>query len=154
KYFLFVEAIESNNPVTTMRLFHRIGVVAPAALMAGAFGSVGLMYRADQFNDTRIGFALFAGLVLSPFATLLLAYMFSKDWSIPARTTLLGAMLALTVGTLAIYGSAVWKPQDATATPFLLVPPASWLLLSIVIPTAALKSGVSSRRRIVVWLMK
>jgi hypothetical protein len=137
-----------------MRVFKIMGVVAPVAVVAGAVSSVGLMYRADQFNDSRLLFTLFAFFLLSPFVALILAHMVSKRWSVLTRATLHGVMLILSVGSLAIYWNAAWKPQDATATPFLLVPPASWLLLSIVIPTAALKSGRLSRRRSVIWLMK
>ena len=68
-----------------MRVIKRIDVVAPVAVVAGALSSVGLMYRAAQFNDTRLLFALFAFLVLSPFVALLWAHMVSKRWSVLTR---------------------------------------------------------------------
>jgi hypothetical protein len=137
-----------------MRVIKALGVVAPVAVVAAAMGSVGLTYRGDQFNETPRLFAMFACWVLSPFVALMFAHVASKRWSPLPRATLHGVSLILSVGSLVIYGNEAWKPQEATATPFLLVPPASWLLMSIVIPIAALKSTGPSRRKPVIWLMK
>src|ERR1700676_421155 len=112
-----------------MRVIKIMGVVAPVAVVAGAVSSGGLMYRADQFNNSWLLFTLFAFFVLSPFVILILTHIVSKRWSVLTRATLHGVMLILSVSSLAIYGNAAWKPQDATATPFLLVPVAAWLLL-------------------------
>src|SRR5258708_4281029 len=69
--------------------------------VVGAAGSVGLMLRAGQGNDSRILLALFAIWVLSPFVALVLANMISRRWSVLTRATLHGVMLILTVGSLA-----------------------------------------------------
>jgi hypothetical protein len=88
---------------------------------------------------------LFVIWVLSPFMALVLADMVSKRWSVLARATLYGAMLVVTVGSLAIYGDDALRPRKAQAAfVFVVVPPASWLLLAIVVPTAAL---ISRKRR-------
>ena len=56
-------------------------------------------------------------------------------------------MLVLTLGSLAIYGvDALRPPRPQAAFVFIVVPPASWLVIAIVIPIAALTSGRLSRR--------
>src|ERR1700732_2890570 len=58
-------------------------LISGAALLlpvAGAVGSVFLMLRAGQRNDSRMLLTLFAIWVLSPFAVLVLANVVSKRW--------------------------------------------------------------------------
>ena len=112
--------------------------LALIAVLAGAVGSVGLMLHAGRRNPSRLLLVLFALWVLSPFLALLLASVVSKRWSVLTRTTLYGVMLVLTLGTLAIYGYvALGPPRAQTAFVFVVVPPASWLLIAIVVPIAA-----------------
>jgi len=125
----------------------RLRGAALVAVLAGAGGSVGLMLRAGRHNSSRILLVLFALWVLSPFVVLVLANMVSKRWSVLTRATLYSVMLVLTLGSLAIYGDvALGPPRAQTAFVFVVVPPASWLLIAIVLPTAALLSGRRSRR--------
>jgi hypothetical protein len=121
--------------------------VALTAVVAGAGGSVGLMLWVGHRNPSRILLVLFAIWVLSPFMALLLADMVSKRWSVLTRATLHGVMLILTLGSLAFYGDVVWRPRPQPAFVFLVVPLGSWLLMTIVVPIAALISGqdVTSR---------
>jgi hypothetical protein len=87
---------------------------------------------------------LFTGWVLSPFVALVLADIASKRWSALTRAALYGVMLVLAVGSLAIYGDDALRPRRAQAAfVFVVVPPASWLLIATVVPIAAL----ISRRR-------
>ena len=117
------------------------------AVLAGAVGSVGLMLHAGRRNNSRILLVLFALWVLSPFVALVLANVVSKRWSVHTRATLYSVMLILTLGSLAIYGDvALGPPRPKTAFVFVVVPPASWLLIAIVVPIAALISGRRSRR--------
>ncbi len=117
------------------------------AVLAGAVGSVGLMLHAGRRNDSRILLVLFALWVLSPFMALVLANVVSKRWLVHTRATLYSVMLVLTLGSLAIYGVvALGPPKPKTAFVFVVVPPASWLLIAIVVPTAALISGRRSSR--------
>ena len=91
--------------------------------------------------------AIFLVWVLSPYIILILADVASKRWSVITRATLYGLMLVLTPASLAIYGYvALGPPRAHTAAAFVVVPPASWLLIAIAIPTAALISGRLSRR--------
>jgi hypothetical protein len=117
------------------------------AVLAGAVGSVGLTLHAGRRNDSRILMVLFALWVLSPFMALILANAVSKRWSVHTRATLYSVMLVLTLGSLAIYGVvALGPPRAKTAFVFVVVPPASWLLIAIVVPMAALISRTRSRR--------
>ena len=121
--------------------------VALIAVVAGAVGSVGLMLWVGHRNPSRLLLVLFALWVLSPFIALVLANMVSKRWSVLTRAALYTVMLVLAVGSLAIYGDvALGPPRTKTAFVFVVVPPASWLLIAIVVPIAALIWGRPSRR--------
>ena len=120
--------------------------VAPTAVVAGAGGSVALMLWVGHRNPSRILLVLFAIWVLSPFMALLIANAVSKRWSVITRAALHGVMLVLTLSSLAIYGDVVLRPPKSTpAFVFIVVPLGSWLLITIVVPTAALISSRLSR---------
>jgi hypothetical protein len=122
--------------------------VALIAALTGAAGSVGLTLRAGHRNSSRLLIALFVLWVLSPFMALIWAHVVSKRWSVLTRATLYTVMLVLTLSSLAIYGYvALGPPRPKTAFVFVVVPPASWLLMAIFVPMAALISGKRSRRR-------
>ena len=56
-------------------------------------------------------------------------------------------MLVVTLGSLAIYGDdALGHRRAQAAFVYVVVPPASWLLISMVVPIAALISRRLSRR--------
>jgi hypothetical protein len=117
------------------------------AVLVGAAGSVSLMLHAGRRKHSpRFLLALFAIWVLSPFAALVLAHVSSKRWSVLTRATLYSVMLVLTLGSLAIYGDVALGPLSAKTVPvFVIVPPASWLLIAVVISIAALLSGALRR---------
>jgi hypothetical protein len=120
--------------------------VALSAVVAGAGGSVGLMLWVGHRNPSRVLLVLFAIWDLSPFMALLLADMVSKRWSVITRATLHIVMLVLALSSLALYGDVVLRPRPQPAFMFLVVPLGSWLLMTIVVPIAALISGRLSRR--------
>ena len=125
------------------------GVLRAAALtavVAGAVGSVGLILWVGHRNPSRVLLALFVIWDLSPFVALLLADMVSKRWSVITRATLHIVMLVVALSSLALYGDVVWRPRSQPAFMFLVVPLGSWLLMTIVVPIAALMSGSLSRR--------
>ena len=120
-------------------------VAALSAVVVGAAGSVGLMLRAG--HPPLFLLVLFTGWVLSPFVALVLADIVSKRWSVVTRATLYSVMLILTLASLIIYGGIVSRPSGTRpAAVFLLVPLGSWLLITIVVPMAALVSGKLTRR--------
>lgn len=126
-----------------------LGLLRRAALiavLAGAVGSLGFLLRAGR-RTPRLLLALFVFWVLSPFVALAWANVVSKRWPVVTRAALYTVMLVLTLGSLAIYGAVVLGPLRAKpAFVFLVVPLASWLLIAIVVPIAALISGRLARR--------
>ena len=129
-----------------------LGLLRAAALiavLAGTAGSVGLMLHAGRHNDSQILLVLFALWVLSPFMALVWANVVSKRWLVHTRATLYSVMLVLTLGSLAIYATvALGPPRAKAAFVFVVVPPASWLLIAIAVSIAALISRRLSRRGI------
>jgi len=97
-------------------------------------------------NPSRFLLVLFLIWDLSPFLALVLANMVSKRWSANTRATLYVVMLILSLSSLALYGDVVWRPRPQPAFMFLVVPLGSWLLMTTVVPIAALISGRQSRR--------
>jgi hypothetical protein len=121
--------------------------MARIAVVAGAGGSAGLTLYAGRHNASRLLIVLFTLWVLSPFMALAWANMVSKGWPVVTRAALYGLMLALPLGSLAIYGdAALGPPRPKPAFVFLVVPMASALLIAIVIPVAAFLSGRLARR--------
>ena len=132
---------------TPERVFLRLRAAAVIAMLAGAVGSVGLMLYAGRHNPSRLLLVLFALWVLSPFVVLAFAKARSNRWSDLVRATLHIVTLVLALGSLAIYGYVALGPPRARPAPFfVIVPPASWLLIAIVVSIAALISARTARR--------
>lgn len=128
------------------RFLGRLRATALIAVLAGALGSIGLMLHAGQ-RTPRFLLVIFVIWVLSPFMALVVAHVFAKRWSAPTCATLYSVMLVVTLGSLAIYGDDALRPRKAQAAfVYVIVPPASWLLIAIFVPIAALMSGRLSRR--------
>ncbi len=111
------------------------------AVPVGAVGSVGLMLWAGRHNPSRLLLVLFALWVLSPFIALALVNVVSKRWSVVSRAMLHSVTLVLTLVSLAMYGDVHLRPPEPNAFVFIVVPPASWLIIAIVVAVAALISG-------------
>jgi hypothetical protein len=126
---------EMSRGTPERRFLGLLRVAAQIAVLAGAAGSLGLMLHAGRRNGSRILLVLFAIWVLSPFMALVLANVVSKRWSVLTRATLYSLTLVLALGSLAIYGGvALGPPRAKTAFVFVVVPPASFLLIAIVVP--------------------
>ena len=127
-------------------LLGRLRVAALITVVAGAAGSLGLMFRAGQ-HTPRFLLALFAIWVPAPFIALALAYGFSKHWSAFTRAALYIVMLIIALSSLAIYADDARghrRPQAAFV--YVAVPLASWLLIAMAVPLAKLISSLLSRR--------
>jgi hypothetical protein len=122
-------------------------VTALIALVIGAIGSLGFMFRASQ-HTPRILLILFIVWVLSPFAALLWANMVSRRWSVLTQGTLYCVVFIVALGSLAVYSKLIDIKPAGSANAFLwvIVPPLSLLFIAIVIPIAAFISSRSSRR--------
>jgi len=123
----------------------------PLALLTaaiGATGSVGAMLRIGQRNPSKLLLLAFVLWDVSPFVALAVADGMSKRWSPLTRKTLYILMFLFAVGSLAIYGYiAFGPPRKKPAAMFLIVPFASWLLMSIAIPISARMSRAPLSRR-------
>jgi hypothetical protein len=116
-----------------MNFFSVLRAAALIALPVGAAGSIGFMLYAGRHNSSRILPVLFALWVISPFVAVGLAGGVSKGWSILTRSTLDCVTLIIALGSPAVYGCIAFKPPRAQAAfVFVVVPPASWLLIAIV----------------------
>lgn len=126
-----------------------LGLLRAAALIAvaaGAVGSLGLMFRASQ-RTPRFLLVIFFFWVLSPFVALAWTNVISKLWPVLTRVAIYGVTLVVTLGSLAYYAGIVLPPAGSPrAFVFVAVPPASWLLMTIVVSIAALISRERSRR--------
>jgi hypothetical protein len=115
------------------------------AVVAGAVGSTALTVYVGRGGSSHILMGLFVLWVLSPFVGLTVADVVSQSWPMAARATLYGAMLVVTLVSLACYGDVAFgPPRPQPAFMFLVVPLGSWLLGAIAAGIAAL---LSRRRR-------
>jgi hypothetical protein len=121
-----------------------LGLLRPVALIAavvGAVGSVGLMVWVGHRNPSRLLLALFVIWDVAPFIALAGANKVSNRWSILTQATLFSVTLVISAASLAIYANVAFGPPRPTpAFMFLVVPPASWVMLTIAVSIAALIS--------------
>src|SRR6267143_663244 len=126
-----------------------LGLLRGAALIAvgaGTVGSLGLMFRASQ-RTPRFLLVLFFFWVLAPFAALAWANVVSKRWPVLTSAVLYGVTIVITLGSLAYYGGIILPPPGSPrAFVFVAVPPVSWLLMTVVVSTAAFISRRRSHR--------
>jgi hypothetical protein len=129
----------------SLGLLHKAAVTA---LWVGAVGSVSLLlYAGQRVGAPHFLLGLFAVWVVSPFAVLAVESRVSKRWSVLTQATLHGVTLVVTVLSLAIYGAVALGVQRPKTAVFVIVAPASWLLIAIAVATAAFKSRPSSSFR-------
>ena len=120
--------------------------IALVALLAGAVGSVGLTLRAGR-HSPRVLLVLFTAWVLIPFVALLWTIVVSGGWSILTQASLSILTLVVAASSLTIYGLVVARAARKNPTPtFVVVPPASCLLIAVVISLAALMARRLARR--------
>jgi len=125
----------------------RLRGTALIAALAGGACSFGLMLRAGQRQQSRVLLFLFAIWTLSPFMITAWANIVSKRWSVVARVTLYVTTLILTLSSLAIYGGVTFGHLRAkVGFVFLVVPFASWLLISAVSAPALISRSLSNKR--------
>jgi hypothetical protein len=117
-------------------------------LAIGAFGSVALMGFVGRHQRSVLLLVLFTVWVLSPYATLAVAVALSGRWSVPITTTLYVLTIVLVLASLGIYGTVAFgPPRPQPAFYFIVVPPACWLLIAIVIPMVAVIAERRAGRR-------
>ncbi len=153
KQLIFREGLPLGNAQHPTQKFLQVTKLLLAVLAAAS--SVSLTLLVGHRTQSPVLMAFFAVWVLSPFVALVFANLSSNRWSIIPRTTLQGVTLLLAVGSVAIYANMLSAPPGSKlAFPFLVVPVMSWLVITFVIPLAALLSRRLSRFTFVRWLIK
>lgn len=108
------------------------------AIVVGGVGSVTLTLYTGRRNPSALLMALFAIWVLVPFVALAAADAMSTHWAALTRTVLYALMFVIAIDTLGIYGYVAFgPPRPQPAFSFLVVPPASLLLIAILLRIAA-----------------
>jgi hypothetical protein len=122
--------------------------VAVISVLAGAAGSVALMFHAGRRQQSLVLVLLFAIWVVSPFIAALIADSISKRWPAGTRAALHVLMVVLALGSVVIYGEVAFEYVKAKAGfVFLVVPFGSWLLIALVVATAMISARQSRRSR-------
>ena len=117
------------------------------ALVGGAAVSFGLLLSKSRQTPilVLVGMALW---VLSPFLILDVAYGAFQRWSPRIRPTLDVLTLLVALASVVLYGVPGLRPQGKpNAFMFVAVPPASWLLIGVVLTCVTLVSRRSDRIR-------
>lgn len=108
------------------------------AIVVGGGGSVFLTLYTGRRNPSALLMAAFAIWVLLPFVALAAADAMSTNWSALTRTVLYALMFVTAIDTLGTYGYVAFgPPRPQPAFWFLVVPPASLLLIAILLRTVA-----------------
>jgi cell shape-determining protein MreD len=75
--------------------------------------------------------------VLVPFAAVFLVDAVSTRWSAASQSALHAVMVLLALASLVVYGAELVRPHTPPAFTFVVVPPASLLLMAFVFAAAA-----------------
>jgi hypothetical protein len=108
---------------------------ARGAVLAGALGSAAITLRAGR-SAPRFLLIAIAIWVLAPFVAVLLVDAISKRWSAVSQSALHAVMVLLALVSLVVYGGELVRPHTPPAFMFVLVPPASLLLMALVLTVA------------------
>lgn len=109
---------------------------ARGAVLAGALGSLASTLRAGR-NAPRLLLIAIAIWVLVPFAAVFLVDAVSTRWSAASQSALHAVMVLLALASLVVYGAELVRPHTPPAFTFVVVPPASLLLMAFVFAAAA-----------------
>jgi len=108
------------------------------AIVIGGVGSVALTLYTGRRNPSALLMAAFAIWVLLPFVALAVADAVSANWSALTRTVLHTLMIVVAIDNPGTYGYIAFGPsRPQPAFWFLVVPPASLLLIAILLRTVA-----------------
>jgi hypothetical protein len=114
--------------------YNVLRIIALIALLAGAIGSVVLMFNAGRDQKSIILIVLFTGWVISPFIGLFIADMISKHWLTKTRLAIYLLTIFITLTSLIFYSGILNVPGTKPAFKFLIVPLVSWVLILVIVP--------------------
>jgi hypothetical protein len=125
---------------------YRLQNSAVLITIAGWLVSLAFMLFTGRRNPSELLLGMFALWVSFPYLLMLWISGRSYSWPSAVRTALYTTMIVLPVVSAGIYGRVAFgPPQGRRATLFLLVPPASCVLVGIVMLAA--RVGGRSRER-------
>jgi len=108
------------------------------ALLAGGVTAAGLTLYASRHNPSLLLRLMFVVWVLFPFASALTANRFSGGWRSGTATTLHVSSVLICFAALGVYGAAAFGQAGVKlGFLFLVVPPASGLMIAIVVLIAS-----------------
>jgi len=129
------------------RYLGRLRMTALAAVLISAAVSLGFTLYAGRHNPSWLLITLMSIWVLSPFVALVWANSISHRWRLPTRATLYIVMLVVALSSLAVYARYTLVPRRSQAAfVFVVVPPASWLLIAVALAGAVFVSSRPSER--------
>jgi hypothetical protein len=106
-------------------------------MLVGAAATVAVLLYRGRHNSSWLLLAGMSVWVLSPLALLAIAGAASRRWSDSARATLRALMVVVPLGSLLIYAVDTVRQLGSTnAFVFVALPPASWLLIVVVLAIA------------------
>ena len=109
--------------------------------IGGAILSLGLMVFAARHGTPPLLLIIMAGWVVSPFLLAGIAYAMSNRWPEPARRALQRVMIAIAIGSVAMYAlDNAHHLGGKPAAIFVLLPPVSGLLGFLVVGIAAART--------------
>jgi len=116
------------------------------SILAGLGISLALMFAAGRRQPSIFLMVLFTLWVASPFVGLGLADRFSHRFPGAMGTPLYVLMVLIAAGSLAFYTNVIPMPEGAkTAAVYLMVPLASWVLITLMLGVAT-RSGRGTER--------
>ena len=123
--------------------WYRLAVLI--ALGGGAAGSLGsFLHAAERVGAPWLVLILIGLWVLSPFGALALAHVMPTRWAALTRAAIDVVTIVVGVVSSVIYAATAFGAGRPKTSIFVIVAPASWLLIAIVVATAAI---IARRRR-------
>jgi hypothetical protein len=104
------------------------------------------LYAAYRVGAPRLLIALFAMWVVSPFVLLAAGHVLSRRWSLLIQAAVHGVTVLVAAASLTVYGVVALGAARPKTAVFVIVAPASWLLVATVVGTAALMALISKQR--------
>src|SRR3954469_17261322 len=110
---------------------------ARPATVIGASGSLAFMIYSGRHAPPLL-LVMFVFWVLSPYVLLWWANRAAARWAAPTRSAVQFITLVVSVGSVAVYArDTLGPPHPQAAFVYTVIPPASWLLIALVVGTAA-----------------
>ena len=122
--------------------FTNLGFAALCSILMGGFGSVVFMHSVGRHNTSAVLVTLFTVWVSLPFVASAWLWWAIVRSSLVAKAAYYSLIVAISLGSLAVYGFVVLGSRMAKpAFPFLVTPLVSWIVV------AFLTASVVSKKR-------